>query len=488
VILDILSKLLRIRSNKFMSFSGTAVEQREQELKTIKTFLVYSLLGSLALHISLLVSGLGNLLLKVPEIAEEPLEVTILDTPLKPEPIQEVEPPQPDVVEKPQIVNNAESQPTAGLTINRSEPKPEPQQSKVVPTQPVQKIEPLKPLPSIPKDNVPEKNLAPQSQPQNILSQPSSSDSTTVDAAIQPSANLSKLLAGIRDQRGSQTATQPSEGTGQGNGAVGSNSSGAGGSSGGNGNNTGNDSGRDTTVATAPTTPKLRTNSGNGDGRAACRECNNNYPDWARRRGVEGRVEVAVDTDANGNVTNVRLLRSSGNDRLDAEHLERARKWKLKQSSNGRQGVTIGTEYAIAGSQRHRQLQERKRQRETEARNSESTNTASNSSTTTPKRRRRLVASTSQNVASSSSTTPTRRIRRRRDLATSTESPRRQQVVNNSSSSEPTRKRRRRRLMNQTPSVNSTSNTSSQPTRRRRRLEQPVSSEQSAPPSSSSGN
>ncbi|MBD2667108.1 hypothetical protein B6N60_03559 [Richelia sinica FACHB-800] len=477
-----------------MSFSGTAVEQREQELKTIKTFLVYSLLGSLALHISLLVSGLGNLLLKVPDIAEEPLEVTILDTPLKPEPIQEVEPPQPDVVEKPQIVNHAESQPSGGLTINRSEPTPEPQQSRVVPTQPIEKIEPLKPLPSIPKDNVSEKT-APQSQPQNILSQPSSSDSTTVDASIQPSANLSKLLAGIRDQRGSQTATQPSEGTGQGNGTVGSNSSGAsgngaGGSSGnGNGNNTGNGSGRDTTVATAPTTPKLRTNSSPGDGRAACRECNNNYPEWARRRGVEGRVEVAVDTDADGNVTNVRLLRSSGNDRLDAEHLERARKWKLKQSSNGRQGVTIGTEYAIAGSQRHRQLQERKRQRETEARNSESTNTASNSATTTPKRRRRLVASTSENVASSSSTTPTRRIRRRRDLATSTESPRRQQVANNSSSSEPTRKRRRRRLINQTPSVNSSSgNTSSQPTRRRRRLEQPVSSEQSAPPSSSSGN
>jgi hypothetical protein len=42
------------------------------------------------------------------------------------------------------------------------------------------------------------------------------------------------------------------------------------------------------------------------------------------------------------------LLSSSGNEKLDGEHLERSQKWKLKPSSGGRQGVSIGTEYTIS--------------------------------------------------------------------------------------------------------------------------------------------
>lgn len=75
----------------------------------------------------------------------------------------------------------------------------------------------------------------------------------------------------------------------------------------------------------------------------------NNLAESARR-GIEGRVEIAVDTDAQGNVTNVRLIRSSGNRNLDEETLRQARNWKLKPASDGRQGVLVDTEYAIAGS------------------------------------------------------------------------------------------------------------------------------------------
>jgi TonB family protein len=124
---------------------------------------------------------------------------------------------------------------------------------------------------------------------------------------------------------------------------------------------------------------------------------------------------VAVDTDDNGNITNVRLLRSSGNEKLDAEHLERAQKWKLKPSLGGRQGVSVGTEYVIAGSQRYRQIQERKKQRESEERNAESTNAE------TPRGNRRLVTSVSKNIPKES-TTATRRIRRRRNVVASKES------------------------------------------------------------------
>ena len=45
---------------------------------------------------------------------------------------------------------------------------------------------------------------------------------------------------------------------------------------------------------------------------------------------IQGRVEVAVDTDERGNVNNVRLVRSSGNRELDEMVLRQARDWKLK--------------------------------------------------------------------------------------------------------------------------------------------------------------
>ncbi|AFY58509.1 TonB family protein [Rivularia sp. PCC 7116] len=86
---------------------------------------------------------------------------------------------------------------------------------------------------------------------------------------------------------------------------------------------------------------------GDGDGNAACVRCNRSYPSWARNRGIQGSITVSVDADAQGNVTNVRLISGSGNDRLDKHHLKIARRWKLKSSSNGRPGVTIITRYEL---------------------------------------------------------------------------------------------------------------------------------------------
>ena len=102
-------------------------------------------------------------------------------------------------------------------------------------------------------------------------------------------------------------------------------------------------------VATAPTTSKPVTGNSfvGGDGRAACRRCRTSYPSWAKRRGIEGRITVAVNTDPKGNVTNVQLISSSGNNRLDREHLKLARRWKFKSSSSGRQGVRIVTNYVL---------------------------------------------------------------------------------------------------------------------------------------------
>jgi TonB family protein len=48
---------------------------------------------------------------------------------------------------------------------------------------------------------------------------------------------------------------------------------------------------------------------------------------------IQGRVEVAVDTDERGNVNNVRLVRSSGNRELDEMVLRQARDWKFKPAT-----------------------------------------------------------------------------------------------------------------------------------------------------------
>ncbi|WP_009631433.1 energy transducer TonB [Synechocystis sp. PCC 7509] len=63
-----------------MSLPHLAVEQRKKEAKTLNWFLAFSLIGSLALHISVLV-GLGKFLSKTPIIENEPIEIAIVELP-----------------------------------------------------------------------------------------------------------------------------------------------------------------------------------------------------------------------------------------------------------------------------------------------------------------------------------------------------------------------------------------------------------------------
>ena len=148
-------------------------------------------------------------------------------------------------------------------------------------------------------------------------------------------------------------------------------------------------------------------------GRAACVRCNTNYPEFARRQGIEGRVEVAVDIDAKGDVTNVRIIRSSGNRRLDEEIRKQANNWKLQPSERGREGISIATDFTLEGSQRHRQVQERKKKQETSrsretSRQTESSSSSPTATTSAPTRSNRVrrvrrKPQTEQNTAAGSS-------------------------------------------------------------------------------------
>ncbi|MCX7594811.1 MAG: energy transducer TonB [Fischerella sp.] len=397
-----------------MSFSSIAGEQRHREAKALRSFLVFSLIGSFSLHICALASGIGNFLAKVPELEEEPIELTFVE-PEEPK-VQETPPPkqikqQPaNTVKVPSPPPIRETTPVRKVTETpKTPPKIQP-----LPDKPEQtRVEPPKPIANQPKvvTEKPVQNIKPET----------SSASTSVS-----SEQLRQSLSDIRDSRNSQANSEDNSGTPTtltGNNpsstiAVGSGSGSGIASSAGSGTRsaTGNGSGRRKreTFATAPTTPKLPTDStGDDNGRAACRQCDAKYPEQAKKHGIEGRVEVAVDTDENGNVTNVRVTKSSGNRELDEAHARQAREWKLKPTRGGRQGVTIATEYALRGSRRHREVKERQRRREQEQRNQNTAATTSNhTSNTTPR----------QQVEASASNTdiPTRtRIRRPRTQTTS---------------------------------------------------------------------
>ncbi|MEH2348024.1 MAG: TonB family protein [Nostoc sp.] len=395
-----------------MSFSGITVEQRSKEVEALKSFLTYSLIGSLALHIGVLSSGIGNYLTRVPTGEDEPIELAIVDSPTA-EPEKSVEKipeepkKEPKVIQKQSIETPAIQKPVQEF-IERSTIQPveqQPQQTTRNP-QPVQQ----------PKQTT--QNPQPVQQPQQTIQNPQPANR---EIAPKPAVPVTTVApqgggggggSGVGLGSGSGIAVGTSSGTGTGGGTgtvtgggigsgIGSGTgSGIGSGTGsgigsGTGNGIGNQTEKRPPVATAPiapTPPKINT-SGNGNGRAACRECNAKYPEAARRGGVEGRVEVAVDTDAQGNVTNVRIARSSGNRDLDEETARQAREWKLKPAEGGRQGVSIATEFAIKGSRRSRQVQERQTQRQAQERTQQTT--AANSTEEAPRRRRRELAPSS---------------------------------------------------------------------------------------------
>lgn len=332
-----------------MGLSSIAVQQREKEVESLRSFLAFSLIGSLALHIGVLASGIGNFLSRTPELGDKPMEVVVVDPP------KQVE------VEKPRV----EPQPKA-----LPAPLPPPKAAPTV-RQPVQRTAPSRAV-------VTEKEPAPA--PPAPIQKPVESVKREVTPAPKPvsapppavpNTQLKNTLGNIRDARASQTnvltgvgnspqSVAPATGTGTSNGSS-------------TGNRTGSPNGseqgtsRGSAVATGSRirqgTPQGR-GTGDGDGGVACRNCKLRYPESARRRGEEGQPQVKVDIGSDGKATNVRLTRSSGNAELDKAAIRGARRAKFKAPKGGRQGVLVKVDFAIEGSKRHRQLEERKKRRE----------------------------------------------------------------------------------------------------------------------------
>jgi TonB family protein len=379
-----------------MTFSGIAIEQRSKEAEAIKSFLIYSLIGSLALHIGVLSLGIGNLGRRMPEIEEEPIEVTIIDAPTL-----EIEKPPDEIKQEPETAPAKVPENSSNTSEIAIAPQSPSQSQAIAPTpiKPpvIEQKQPLKP------ETAPVQKQEPTTQPQpaaktpQVLTSESANAEQSSPTVNQSSEKLTGLLNELRNSatQGNSNNTNPVE-SNQGSSSTASNTAVDSGTS----NRRPRSSG---TVSTAPSPAKIEAPSGNGsssgsgNGRAACRECGTKYPESARRRGIEGKVEVAVDTDAKGNVTNVRIVNSSGNSALDEETIRQARSWKLKPATGGREGVSISTEYAIEGSRRHRKLQEQRR-RQAQQRKQQAATANTNSTQETPRRRRRSATSTIMGV------------------------------------------------------------------------------------------
>ncbi|MDZ8081162.1 MAG: energy transducer TonB [Nostoc sp. DcaGUA01] len=452
-----------------MTFSSINVEQRSKEVVALKSFLAYSLIGSLVLHIGVLSSGIGNYLTRMPEENDESIEVAIVDSPT--------------------------TEPEKPLEEIPEEPKKEPQivQKQPIETPPVEKIQQqFEQITTVAQKPQPT-NTLPNTRQVPVKSAPIARTASSEDSKASSSdggggggGSGVGLGSGSGIAVGTSTGTGTGGGTGTGTGGgigsgtgtgtgsgIGSGTGSGIGSGTGSGIGSGTGSGignepanRPVAVApTVPTPPKINT-SGTSNGRAACRKCDFKYPESFKRRGIEGRTGLAFDTDEKGNVVNVRIAKSSGNRELDEEHLRQAREWKFNPAQGGRQGVRVNSAAFKEDSQRYRQYQQ-ERKRETQEKTQQATASNSNTTEGTSRRRRReFTPSTNEATATRAAESGiNRRLRRQRVETTSASSSSQRRTTNSQGSATETL----RRIRSERTTTNSSQKPQASTNRRRRR-------------------
>lgn len=383
-----------------MGLSSVAVQQREKEAKALKSFLAFSLLGSLALHIGLLASGIGNFLSRTPDLEDEPMQVVIVDPPkveqVKPQPQpqgQQTQPSKAPVVVSPgssriggqsappkdvEVVRKTPS-PSTATRIPKPAPRVAPSPAIVAEPQPKAPQRIQKPVESVKPEPLPAQKPDPASE---IAATPKPVQTPPPAASNQ---QLRDALAAARTARESQikapTSPAPPAGNMQGSPRVATGSGVSTGNTFGTGRGTSSGSGTGAGTGTGTSTSPGSGNStqgspqgrgrgegyaeGTGSGRLACRECGKpKYPESARRRGIEGSAKVKLEVDGRGNVTDVKIAQSSGNADLDEAAVRAARRWKLKNPKGGTQGVVAKVDFELEKSEQERRDRERRRERE----------------------------------------------------------------------------------------------------------------------------
>jgi len=399
-----------------MSFSAIAVEQREKETKILRTFLAFSLVGSLGLHISVLASGLANFLPQAPQIEDKPIEFTLIEKAPVPEKTKPREKPKEPV--KP-IVEPLKQKVVAPIKTPLVEkPKPVVKPLPVIPVVPKLVV---KPQPVLPHKTVlvprklfvkPQRIVAapvekPIPKPQLDVTQPTNTQSKPNPSPTQQShENLKRTLRKFTDS----PVTHINDGggggglrvaTSSGSGTVATVATGSGsGVGGGRGSGTG--------IATAP----RPTGEVSPFDFVDCIKCDLSYPERAKRQGIEGRPGITFDVDHNGNVINIRLTHPSGHTELDEALVSQAKKFKLNSAAAGKQNVELMANFTQPGSQSDREARKRQqkreeahrqRQAEVEQKKRSAATSANETEATSGNRRRRTMLTSPTNPTSPAS-------------------------------------------------------------------------------------
>ena len=369
-----------------MIVSDLSITQREKEEKFLKTFLLWSLVGSAVIHGVALASNPSRFWSNLPESEPEEIEVLVEpEAPPAPQVSQAETPVAPEPPPKPQV-SQAETQ------IVPPPPKPQvsPEKAKITPKPPpeVKKlpqekvaIAPPKALPPPPAPP-PAPVLAPSSRALLTPGKdaPSNKPLTRSSEVINPitsNTGDTKVSVGggpiIRPEgRGSGFGNnaQPSgfaprgrpDGVpgGQPNGVPGGQ---PGGVPGGqlNGVPGGVPGGQPTSTAIRGPLPQTA-----APVKLRCLKCPK-----PKYRGSEGSPRVIYDIAADGRVTNVRLRQSSGNPESDQETLETLSRWQFDPKTipeGGRRNVRVKVTFEQEGSTYQRQNEQQRRRQETERR------------------------------------------------------------------------------------------------------------------------
>ncbi len=415
-----------------MGLSGFIIEQREKEAEALKTFLFYSLIVSVALHLGVLALSIHKFFHRVREIREEPIELTILE----PIPQKFVQPA--TEIKSPVKINSGSSgggnnseeisipiEKGSSLINSFVPPLAKHYQPKITnhfitkPSQTVTKFEP-KIIAKLPKSNpikntnfqpeiienpvkidpIKNTNFQPEIienpvkidpientnfQPKTILKLPeinpiqkldensNNFPSTEPQADTKPTdipplnsenpTNISPYNIPSTNPNVFTQLPQNGNGLGTGNGTGNGAGNGIGSGNGlGTDNGTGNSAEAESNPISTPLKPAIE-NSSKLNRAAECIFCQIKYPDRARKRGAEGTALIAIDTNDNGIVTQVRLIRSSGDSELDEAAEKYAQDWKLTPKEGGREAVTTEVNFIIKGSQLYRKRQERQREK-----------------------------------------------------------------------------------------------------------------------------
>jgi TonB family protein len=291
-----------------MGTSEDTDQQRRREIGALKRFVGCSLAGSLLLHGILL-----SLKIVDPQNAAQPRPTEVTIVPRKPP--------------------SVEAKPVQQMPLQLPEQLPDE-------LQPVQPDEPT----SLPEVQVPD--LASSETPSPLA--PEGDPNAVVDESAQVGSGLAPGAGGFSEGIGLNRSNSPIRGSGGGarrgvpEGAPGGTGS--------------------PPAVTAPPAPQPEPVPPAPDParQAVCRRCPSpDYPRAALQASVEGRVQVAVDVDAQGRVVGVRLSGSSGDRTIDNTVLETVRdRWRFETISGGANNVPVEVYMTVEGSDLNRRAQD----------------------------------------------------------------------------------------------------------------------------------